>query len=82
MNTFALDKEYIAGTYGRFPVEIVDGKGYGTEDTCVTQSVLGVGVVLGLLALNLLNAVQLVGVFRLGDKAVDEGGKEHSTKEE
>ena len=27
MNTFALDKEYIAGTYGRFPVEIVDGKG-------------------------------------------------------
>ena len=27
MNTFELDKEYIAGTYGRFPVEIVGGQG-------------------------------------------------------
>ena len=27
MNTFEIDKEYIAGTYGRFPVEIVGGKG-------------------------------------------------------
>ena len=27
MNTFALDKEYVAPTYGRFPVELVSGKG-------------------------------------------------------
>ena len=27
MNTIALDKEYIAGTYGRFPLELVCGKG-------------------------------------------------------
>ncbi len=27
MNTFELDKQYIAGTYKRFPVEIVSGKG-------------------------------------------------------
>ena len=33
MNTFALDKEYIAGTYGRFPVEIVDGKGSVVVDS-------------------------------------------------
>ncbi len=27
MNTFSLDKEYVAPTYGRFPVELVSGKG-------------------------------------------------------
>ena len=27
MNTFERDKQYIAGTYGRFPLEIVNGKG-------------------------------------------------------
>ena len=27
MNITALDKEYVAGTYGRFPVELVSGKG-------------------------------------------------------
>ena len=27
MNTFEKDKKYIAGTYGRFPLEIVSGKG-------------------------------------------------------
>ena len=27
MNTFDRDKKYIAGTYGRFPLEIVSGKG-------------------------------------------------------
>ncbi len=27
MNTFELDNEYIAGTYGRFPIEITHGKG-------------------------------------------------------
>ena len=27
MNIISLDKEYVAGTYGRFPVELVSGKG-------------------------------------------------------
>jgi acetylornithine/N-succinyldiaminopimelate aminotransferase len=32
MNTFELDKTYIAGTYKRFPVEIVSGKGSLVRD--------------------------------------------------
>ena len=32
MNTFELDKTYIAGTYKRFPVEIVSGKGSLVKD--------------------------------------------------
>ena len=32
MNTFALDKTYIAGTYKRFPIEIVSGKGSLVKD--------------------------------------------------
>ena len=32
MNTFDLDKQYIAGTYKRFPVEIVSGKGSLVQD--------------------------------------------------
>ena len=32
MNTFELDKQYIAGTYRRFPVEIVSGKGSLVRD--------------------------------------------------
>ena len=32
MNTFELDKQYIAGTYKRFPVEIVSGKGSLVKD--------------------------------------------------
>ena len=32
MNTFELDQTYIAGTYKRFPVEIVSGKGSLVED--------------------------------------------------
>ena len=32
MNTFDLDKTYIAGTYKRFPVEIVSGKGSLVKD--------------------------------------------------
>ena len=27
MSITSIDKEYVAGTYGRFPVEIVSGKG-------------------------------------------------------
>ncbi|MBQ9031162.1 MAG: aminotransferase class III-fold pyridoxal phosphate-dependent enzyme [Parasporobacterium sp.] len=32
MNTFEIDKEYVAGTYRRFPVEIVSGKGSVVKD--------------------------------------------------
>ena len=32
MNTFELDKTYIAGTYKRFPIEIVSGKGSLVKD--------------------------------------------------
>ena len=32
MNTFELDQTYIAGTYKRFPVEIVSGKGSLVRD--------------------------------------------------
>ena len=32
MNTFDLDKQYVAGTYKRFPVEIVSGKGSLVRD--------------------------------------------------
>ena len=32
MNTFDLDKQYIAGTYKRFPIEIVSGKGSLVKD--------------------------------------------------
>ena len=30
---FSLDKDYVAGTYGRFPVELVSGKGSIVKDT-------------------------------------------------
>lgn len=33
MSIISLDKEYVAGTYGRFPVELVSGKGCLVTDT-------------------------------------------------
>ena len=33
MDLISLDKEYVAGTYGRFPVELVSGKGCVMTDT-------------------------------------------------
>ena len=33
MSIISLDKEYVAGTYGRFPVELVSGKGSVLPDT-------------------------------------------------
>ena len=32
MSILSLDKEYVAGTYGRFPVELVSGKGCTLTD--------------------------------------------------
>ena len=33
MSIISLDKEYVAGTYGRFPVELVSGKGCIATDS-------------------------------------------------
>lgn len=33
MNMIAMDQEYVAGTYGRFPVELVSGKGSVLKDS-------------------------------------------------
>lgn len=33
MNIIAMDQEYVAGTYGRFPVELVSGKGSVLKDS-------------------------------------------------
>ena len=47
MNTIALDKEYVAGTYGRFPLELVSGKGslfYDAEGKEYIDMGTGIGV--------------------------------------
>ena len=45
MNTFDLDKQYIAGTYKRFPVEIVSGKGSLVKDVNGKESIdMGPGI--------------------------------------
>ena len=45
MNTIELDKQYIAGTYARFPVELVKGKGSIVEDANGKQYIdLGTGI--------------------------------------
>ena len=47
MNTIQLDKEYIAGTYGRFPLELVSGKGslfYGADGREYIDMGTGIGV--------------------------------------
>ena len=32
MSFISIDKEYVAGTYGRFPLELVEGKGSIVKD--------------------------------------------------
>lgn len=45
MNTFELDRQYIAGTYKRFPVEIVSGKGSLVTDVNGKQYIdMGSGI--------------------------------------
>ena len=47
MSIISLDKEYVAGTYGRFPVEIVSGKGsilVGTDGREYIDMGSGIGV--------------------------------------
>ena len=45
MSIIELDKKYVAGTYARFPVEIVSGKGSTVTDTCGKQYIdMGSGI--------------------------------------
>ena len=45
MNTISIDKAYVAGTYGRFPVELVSGKGSIVTDVDGKQYIdLGSGI--------------------------------------
>ena len=45
MDLISLDKEYVAGTYGRFPVELVSGKGCVMTDTNGKEHIdLGSGI--------------------------------------
>ena len=61
MNTFERDKKYIAGTYGRFPLEIVSGKGslvYDEKIPCTRTDIIETEL------LNTLNGVDLFGTGR------------------
>ena len=56
MNIIQLDKEYIAGTYARFPLQLVKGKGSLVYDDQGTEYIdLGTGIA--------------VNTFGVGDKA-------------
>ena len=45
MRIISLDQEYVAGTYGRFPVELVSGKGSVLTDTAGKEYIdLGSGI--------------------------------------
>ena len=47
MSITSIDKEYVAGTYGRFPVELVSGKGstiYDTNGKAYIDMTSGIGV--------------------------------------
>ena len=45
MNITSIDKEYVAGTYGRFPLELVEGKGSIVKDTAGKEYIdLGTGI--------------------------------------
>ena len=45
MSITAIDKEYVAGTYGRFPLELVSGKGCILKDTAGKEYIdLGSGI--------------------------------------
>ena len=47
MSIIAIDKEYVAGTYGRFPVELVSGEGscyFGSDGKRYIDMGSGIGV--------------------------------------
>ena len=45
MSITSIDKEYVAGTYGRFPLELVEGKGSIVKDTAGREYIdLGTGI--------------------------------------
>ena len=45
MNITSMDQEYVAGTYGRFPLELVQGRGSIVTDTAGKEYIdLGTGI--------------------------------------
>ena len=45
MSITSIDKEFVAGTYGRFPLELVEGKGSIVKDTAGKEYIdLGSGI--------------------------------------
>ena len=63
MDTISLDKEYVAGTYGRFPVEIVSGKGSVYTDVHGKEYIdMGSGI--GVTAFGLCDDVWTAAVTR------------------
>ena len=45
MSFISIDKEYVAGTYGRFPLELVEGKGSIVKDLSGKEYIdMGTGI--------------------------------------
>ena len=67
MSITSIDKEYVAGTYGRFPVELVSGKGSVLTDTN-GKEYIDLGSVIGVTA------------FGFGDEKWTKAGTEQALK--
>ena len=67
MSITAIDKEYVAGTYGRFPVELVSGKGCIIKDTAGKEYIdLGSGI--GVTAFGIADDLWLAAVTEQAGK--------------
>ena len=67
MRITAIDKEYVAGTYGRFPVELVSGKGSVVKDTAGKEYIdLGSGI--GVTAFGIADEAWLAAVTQQAGK--------------
>ena len=67
MSITAIDKEYVAGTYGRFPVELVSGKGCIVKDTAGKEYIdLGSGI--GVTAFGIADEMWLAAVTEQAGK--------------
>ncbi len=67
MSITAIDKEFVAGTYGRFPVELVSGKGCIVKDTAGKEYIdLGSGI--GVTAFGIADDAWLAAVTQQAGK--------------
>ncbi len=67
MSITAIDKEFVAGTYGRFPVELVSGSGCIVKDTAGKEYIdLGSGI--GVTAFGIADQVWLAAVTEQAGK--------------